>query len=110
MNKIITVTKEAGKKLLSISKKHNTNKILFYVEGGGCNGFNYKFKPFFETPHKLDEIISYEDINIIVCKSSIFHLFGTKIKYKNDIMGSNFEFENPNANSMCGCVTSFSIK
>ena len=39
MNKLLTITKSAGKKLIDMSKKHETNSILFYVKGGGCNGF-----------------------------------------------------------------------
>ena len=48
MSKLLTITKSAGKKLIDMSKKHDTTSILFYVKGGGCNGFGYKFKPLYK--------------------------------------------------------------
>jgi len=109
MNSILKITRTAGNQLQKIAKDNNVNSILFSVKGGGCNGFNYKLEPFAEKPHKQDEIVPYKNINIIVCRSSIFHLLGTKVDWRKDIMGETFHFENPNAASSCGCGTSFSI-
>lgn len=120
MIKILNITKKAGKQLINIAKHNNTNELLFYVKGGGCNGFNYKLKPVTkENPHdpdKLDEKVIYkcdanptEQVKITICSSSVFHLLGTKIDWKKDIMGESFHFENPNAASKCGCGTSFSL-
>ena len=67
MRSIIQITKFAGSKLQEIAKKNNTDSLLFYVKGGGCNGFNYKFKPLTEPPNKLDEVVPYEDIKVVVC-------------------------------------------
>ena len=108
MKKVIQITKLAGNKLLEIAKKNNTTSLLFYVKGGGCNGFNYKFEPFNETPKKYDIVVPYKDIKVIVCGKSMLYLMGTTIDWKNDIMGDSFYFDNPNANSKCGCGTSFS--
>tara|TARA_B100000886_G_C20382256_1_gene474431 strand:+ start:717 stop:1052 length:336 start_codon:yes stop_codon:yes gene_type:complete len=110
MNSIVTITKSAGKKLIEMTKTHNTPNILFYVKGGGCNGFGYKFKPLYEKPDLIDEVVPYKDINIIVCGKSMMYLIGTTIDWKNDIMGESFTFENPNAGAKCGCGTSFSMK
>lgn len=106
---VLNITKTAGKQLINIAKHHNSKHILFYVKGGGCNGFNYKLKPMNDEPKKMDEVIEYEDIKIIIDSTSVFHLLGTKIDWKKDIMGETFHFENPNAASKCGCGTSFSI-
>tara|TARA_Y100000591_G_scaffold329983_1_gene359761 strand:- start:131 stop:466 length:336 start_codon:yes stop_codon:yes gene_type:complete len=110
MNKLLTITKSAGKKLIDMSKQHETNNILFYVKGGGCNGFGYRFKPLYEKPNLIDEIVPYENINVVICGKSMIYLMGTTIDWKNDIMGESFHFENPNAMASCGCGTSFSIK
>ena len=109
MKNIIRITKSATIKLNHIAKEHNVKSILFYIKGGGCNGFNYKLEPFDGEPHKLDEIVKCENINIVVCNKSVMHLFGTTVDWKKDIMGEAFNFENPNAASQCGCGTSFSI-
>jgi len=110
MNYIIKITKNAGSKLIQIAKQNETKSLLFYVKGGGCNGFNYKFKPLHEEPGKLDEVVPYENINVVVCGKSMLYLMGTTIDWKNDIMGESFHFENPNAGAKCGCGTSFSPK
>ena len=110
MNNIIKITKTAGSKLIQIAKQNETKSLLFYVKGGGCNGFIYKFKPLHEEPCKLDEVVPYENINVVVCGKSMLYLMGTTINWKNDIMGESFHFENPNAGAKCGCGTSFSPK
>lgn len=38
----------------------------------------------------------------------MLHLLGTEIDWKEDTTGSRFVFDNPNANSMCGCGATFS--
>lgn len=110
MNNIINISKVALNKLKNIAIEHNTNKIIFFVKGGGCNGFNYKIEPYYENPKKSDEVIKYDNIDIIVCNKSIIHLLGTHIDWKKDIMGETFHFENPNAGAKCGCGTSFTPK
>lgn len=109
MRSILTITKSAGTQLLRIAKEHDVKNILFYVKGGGCNGFNYKLTPTNEEPEKLDEIIPYESINIIVDSTSVMHLLGTEIDWKKTVMGESFHFTNPNAVANCGCGTSFSV-
>ena len=37
-------------------------------------------------------------------------ILGTKIDWKEDIMGESFHFDNPMAQSKCGCGTSFNSK
>ena len=107
---IITVSKIASEKLSKILMKSEKKAIRFYVKGGGCNGFNYKLKPTNDNPDKLDEIVKIDNIEIHVCSSSIMHLLGTNIDWTQDIMGQGFTFENPMADSKCGCGTSFSSK
>lgn len=107
---MLTITKKAASQLLLIANNNKVKNLLFYVKGGGCNGFNYKLKPTTNPPDKLDEIVNIDnDINIIIDSKSVFHLLGTTIDWKKDIMGESFHFENPNATSKCGCGTSFSI-
>ncbi len=106
----ITITNNAWTKLEQIFNANKNKGFMFSAEGGGCNGFNYKLKPTDEIPDKLDEIVKVEDFEIHVCNSSVMHLLGTNIDWKEDIMGQGFHFENPMAQSKCGCGTSFSSK
>jgi iron-sulfur cluster assembly accessory protein len=110
LKNILTVTQKASEKLSIILKQSNKCAIRFYVKGGGCNGFNYKLEPTDDKPEKLDEIVKIDDVNIHICNHSLMHLLGTKIDWKEDIMGQGFHFENPMAKSKCGCGTSFTSK
>jgi iron-sulfur cluster assembly protein len=47
-------------------------------------------------------------VTIVCDPKSYLYLNGTTIDYKDEIMGSGFVFNNPNANSTCGCGSSFS--
>ncbi len=111
MNKsIIHLTSSACKRLANISKETNNKNIIFYVKGGGCNGFNYVFEPTNEQPNKLDEVIERPGYNLIICNTSIMHLMGTHVDWQKTIMGEAFKFENPMAAASCGCGTSFTSK
>ena len=60
MNNIIKITKNAGSKLIQIAKQNDTKSLLFYVKGGGCNGFNYKFKII--TDNKYKEVLKKKPV------------------------------------------------
>ncbi len=47
-------------------------------------------------------------VTIVCDPKSYLYLNGTTIDYKDEIMGSGFVFNNPNATSSCGCGSSFS--
>ena len=48
----------------------------------------------------------FSDLNFYKSKN---FLKGSKLDFVNDLIGSYFKISNPNANSTCGCGTSFSI-
>jgi iron-sulfur cluster assembly accessory protein len=78
----------------------------------GCNGYDYIFEPRLDGPNKnkYDELYVEDNIKIVICGKSLMYLLGTKIDYRNNIMESSFIYKNPNADSTCGCGTSFNIK
>ena len=47
-------------------------------------------------------------VQVICDPKSYLYLNGTTIDFKDEIMGRGFVFNNPNANSTCGCGSSFS--
>lgn len=112
MNKkhIITLTDSAINKLANILKKTNKTNIEFYIKGGGCNGFNYHIVPTNDLHKKNYELVKLDKFDIYVCNKSLLHILGTKIDWKEDIMEQKFIFDNPIAQSICGCGTSFSSK
>ena len=107
---MITVTNNAISRIIEVNKKKKLKQCLFRVSinGGGCQGFSYNFI-FEEKVGSDDEIFNYDDVKILIDKTSLNILKGSKIDYISDMMGSYFKIDNPKASSTCGCGTSFSI-
>ncbi|MGB6102938.1 MAG: iron-sulfur cluster insertion protein ErpA [Pusillimonas sp.] len=81
-------------------------KLRVFVQGGGCSGFQYGFT-FDETVNDDDTTIDKEGVQLLVDPMSFQYLVGAEIDYKDDLEGAQFVIRNPNANSTCGCGSSF---
>jgi iron-sulfur cluster assembly protein len=77
------------------------------VKGGGCSGFSYTLD-LTDTIGENDESWEQHGIRVICDPKSFLYLDGTKVDFKDEIMGRGFFFENPNATGRCGCGASFS--
>ncbi|MFT7531194.1 MAG: iron-sulfur cluster insertion protein [Gammaproteobacteria bacterium] len=82
--------------------------LRVYVQGGGCSGFQYGFQ-FEEAVDEEDEVIQAEDVTVVVDPLSYQYLLGAEIDFLDDLLGSRFVVNNPNASTTCGCGSSFSI-
>lgn len=104
----ITVTSEAIERIKNILLEGNSRYIRVFVQGGGCSGFSYGFTV--EDEVAEDDIESKIDpsIGLLVDPMSAQYLSGSTIHYTEDTMGASFRIENPNAQSTCGCGSSFS--
>eukprot|EP00775_Hariotina_reticulata_P006668 gene6668-6892_t len=80
------------------------------VEGGGCSGFQYKFK--LDTNKAQDDLVFERDGVAVVCDPvSLDFLKGAVVEYEDSLMRSAFQISiNPNAEASCGCGTSFAAK
>jgi iron-sulfur cluster assembly accessory protein len=47
-------------------------------------------------------------VSLLIDAMSYQYLVGAEIDYKDDLQGAQFVIKNPNANSTCGCGSSFS--
>ena len=83
-------------------------KLRVFVTGGGCSGFQYGFT-FDELIAEDDAVVIKEDVSVLVDSMSYPYLAGAQIDYKEDLEGSKFVVNNPNAATTCGCGSSFSI-
>lgn len=82
-------------------------KLRVFVQGGGCSGFQYGFT-FDEVQNEDDFDLEYDGIKLLVDSMSAQYLQGAKIKYSEDAMGASFSIDNPQAQTTCGCGSSFS--
>ena len=100
-----TVTDRAFKKIES-SCESKTLRVS--VKGGGCSGFQYVFN-IVDQVNEDDQVFEKYNCKVIIDKTSLQFLEGAKIDYCEELIGSSFKINNPNATSSCGCGTSFSF-
>ncbi|MBV8455412.1 MAG: iron-sulfur cluster insertion protein ErpA [Acetobacteraceae bacterium] len=78
------------------------------VLAGGCSGLQYRFE-LDEARQPDDIIIQHGPARVLIDPVSLDLLSGAELDYTDDLIGSHFAVRNPNANSACGCGTSFSM-
>ena len=107
---MITITESAKTKILDLFAEEGNPDLCLrtFVQGGGCSGFSYGFT-FDEVMNEDDFEIPLDKFKVLVDAMSMQYLQGANIDYKEDLQGSEFKIINPNAQSTCGCGSSFSI-
>ena len=93
---------------LVLEEQNPDLKLRVYIIGGGCSGFQYGFA-FEEETEDGDFVINNDGVEMMVDPMSYPYLMGSVVNYKEDLQGSRFVVENPNAKTTCGCGSSFSI-
>ena len=83
-------------------------KLRVFVTGGGCSGFQYGFT-FDEEEADDDTIVEREGGSLVVDPMSLELVKGSAVDFVEDLGGAAFKVTNPNAQSGCGCGSSFSV-
>jgi len=56
---------------------------------------------------KNDEVVEQDGVKVVVESKALFTLIGSRMDYVEDVVSSQFVFDNPNVKEMCGCGQSF---
>jgi iron-sulfur cluster insertion protein len=106
----VTISESAIAKITDLlAEENNPNlKLRTFVQGGGCSGFQYGFT-FDEEQNDDDFVIERTNLKVLIDAMSMQYMLGAVIDYKEDLQGSSFVINNPNAQSTCGCGSSFSV-
>jgi iron-sulfur cluster assembly protein len=83
--------------------------IRLSVTNTGCSGHQYKMEHVFEESAEDDKTVA-GDTALYTPKSQLMMLLGVVVDFEEGKFGSNFTFNNPNADNACGCGESFQIK
>ncbi|MBL1143265.1 MAG: iron-sulfur cluster insertion protein ErpA [Proteobacteria bacterium] len=98
----------AGKvKELIEDEGNNALMLRVFISGGGCSGFQYGFT-FDEEIGEGDTIVENDGVKLLVDPMSFQYLSGAEIDYSEGMEGAQFVIRNPNAQTTCGCGSSFS--
>ena len=105
----VTVTERAALRIGEILRLEPTGTMLrVSVAGGGCSGFQYKF----DTERLKAEdnvVIERAGATVLIDPVSLNYMTGSEIDFVDDLIGSSFKINNPNATASCGCGTSFAL-
>ena len=106
----VVLTDRAAKRVSRILSKEPEGTVLrISVAGGGCSGFQYEYNLVQEKPGGDDIVLSKGDAVVLIDSMSLEFMGGAEIDFVDDLIGSAFKINNPNAKSSCGCGTSFSL-
>jgi iron-sulfur cluster insertion protein len=107
---IVGFTESAANKVKVLIAEENNPmlKLRVSVDGGGCSGFQYAFA-FDENVGDDDTVIEKNGATMLVDVTSMQYLNGAEVDYLEGLEGARFVINNPNADSTCGCGSSFSM-
>jgi iron-sulfur cluster insertion protein len=103
-------TNAAARKVreLVLEEQNPALKLRVYVQGGGCSGFQYGFT-FDEELADGDISVDNDGVQLVVDPMSFQYLMGSEIDYSESLQGAQFVIRNPNAQTTCGCGSSFNL-
>lgn len=108
VNLSLTERAAARVKSLAVEADGSEPMLRLFVDGGGCSGFQYGFK--------LDAAVNDDDVSVetdgaklVVDSKSLPFVNGSEVDFVDDLQGSQFVVNNPNAQNTCGCGTSFCV-
>lgn len=102
---MLTFTDAAIKHLASVLEENEMVRVA--VQGGGCSGMNYVLN--IETDRDEEDILLDIPSTIVyIDPYSADILSETTVDYVKSLQREGFVFNNPAANTTCGCGSSFS--
>ncbi len=104
----ITLTSTAADAVQELLAKRELDDLALrvFVSGGGCSGYQYGMA-LEDNIRETDIVTEQHGVRLVIDDVSINYLDGATVDYVDEVMGSGFKIENPNAVSTCGCGSSF---
>ncbi|KAI9340782.1 iron-sulfur cluster assembly 2-like protein [Zopfochytrium polystomum] len=107
----ITIGDSAAKRIRELNSKCNVAQAFrVSVEAGGCHGYQYVMGLTSEPPADEDIVFEKDGARVYIDQVSLDLVSGSSLEFVEELIGSSFQIVgNPNAESSCGCKTSFNI-
>ena len=105
-----SVTERAARRISEIlaDEPRPALKLRITVNGGGCSGFQYGFA-LDDRDEDGDIAVEREGARVVIDGMSLVYLMGCEVDFVEDLTGSYFRVNNPNASASCGCGNSFAV-
>lgn len=98
---------EMAKTFLAEETEPEGKVLRIGVEAGGCTGFSYAVA--IDTKKSDDLVLNEDGVEVVIDPISMQFLKGATVDYVDEIGQAGFKFDNPNAQSSCGCGQSFDV-
>ena len=107
---VVTLTEPAANKVLELRQRDGKAQAALRIKviGGGCSGLQYQLS-FDDEAADMDHDQEMNGVRLIVDAKSAIYLAGSTVDYVDDLNGSGFQIQNPNATSTCVCGESFGV-
>lgn len=105
---VVNITDNAKSRIKTICEQYPDKCVRFSIESGGCQGFN-KVWDLDSNTSEDDTIFEFENAKLAIDSTTLELIEDATIDYKVAFDGSIFTVEIPQAQSNCGCGTSFSL-
>ena len=103
----VSLTRAACEAIKTAMTEQKLTTLRVGVVPGGCSGFSYDLE-LVNDSRPGDFAFEQDGVKVIVDAMSAQYLKGVSIDFVTSVKGSGFKFSNPNAQSSCGCGSSFS--
>jgi iron-sulfur cluster assembly accessory protein len=106
----ISFSSAAAARVTAIARRQGRDnpRLRLMVDGGGCAGFQYRFE-LADAAGEDDLEVMTDGVGLLVDSVSLPFVEGAVVDYVENLGGAAFQVRNPNAQSSCGCGTSFSV-
>jgi iron-sulfur cluster insertion protein len=103
-------TDAAARKVSELIAGEGNPKLMLrvFVQGGGCSGLQYGFE-FDEELQDGDTCVENHGVKLLIDPMSFQYLGGAEIDFRDGLEGAQFVIRNPNAQTTCGCGSSFTV-
>lgn len=105
----VTITDTAAEQLHLILKEKDIPQNHFLrvgVKGGGCSGLSYVLD--IDEKKEYDDEYEVNGVPFILDRRHKLYIEGMSIDFSSGLDNRGFTFDNPNAQTTCGCGSSFS--
>ncbi len=94
----IDLTASAAEAVKSLIEKRNLEgyALRVFIQGGGCAGLQYGMA-LDNNIREEDTVVEEHGVKVVIDEISIEYMRGASIDYVEDVQGSGFKIENPNA-------------